>query len=250
MKPHEDTGRTPTQSGVYATEVSASRKLGDVSVTHVAQASCPDSCPFLHSGCYAENGFLGGFITKRLNRGMDRDIDRQEIAKIEAAAIDRLSGERDLRLHVVGDSTTVTGTAALARAALRYARRHGRAVWTYTHAWRWLPRKAWGSISVLASCETPADIVAARRRGYATALVVPEHESDRVHRIGRTKVLPCPQQTRGVTCAQCRLCTRDDFLRDSGLTITFAAHGSRPSRNKALRALETAADRTPVGRSA
>lgn len=62
--------RTPTQSGVYATNVSASRKLGDVSVTHVAQISCPDSCPFLHAGCYAENGFLGGFITKRLNRGM------------------------------------------------------------------------------------------------------------------------------------------------------------------------------------
>jgi len=240
MKPHEDTNRTPTQSGVYATEVSASRKLGDVSVTHVAQASCPDSCPFLHAGCYAENGFLGGFITKRLNRGMDRDIDRLEIARLEAGAIDRLSGERDLRLHVVGDSVTRRGTRLLAAAAGRYTARAGRRVWTYTHAWRQVPRDAWGSVSVLASCETEEEVLLARSRGYATAMVVEEHPGDRRHRSGRVNLLPCPSQTRGVTCASCRLCTDDDLLRSQNLTITFAVHGSRPSRNKALRALRSA----------
>jgi hypothetical protein len=240
MKPYEDTNRTPTQSGVYATEVSASRKLGDVSVTHVAQVSCPDSCPFVHAGCYAENGFLGGFITKRLNRGRDVDVDRMEIARLEARALDRLSGERDLRLHVVGDSATRRGTRILAAAAGRYIARAGRRVWTYTHAWRHVPRDAWGSVSVLASCETEEEVLLARSRGYATAMVVEEHPGDQRHMEGRVNLLPCPAQTRGVTCANCRLCTDDAFLRSSSLTIAFAVHGSRPSRNKALRALRSA----------
>lgn len=164
-------------------------------------------------------------------------MTRLEIAQQEADMIDGLSGERDLRLHVVGDSTTVDGTMLLASAARRFSSKHGRAVWSYSHAWRDLPRRAWGSISVLASCETVRDVVDAHRRGYATAIVVPEHPGRRLYKIGRTKVLPCPQETSGVTCATCKLCTRDDFLRDTGISIGFAVHGSVGSKAKAMAAL-------------
>lgn len=231
----------PTLAGVYAKELTANPKLGDVSATYVAQLSCPASCPFLGSGCYAENGFTSMAITKRLNRGVAAGTTPLDIAAREAAAIDGLTGERDLRLHVVGDSTTQAGTRLLAAAALRYSSRHARPVWTYTHAWRSLPRKIWGSISVLASCETADDVRAAGHRGYATAMVVREHLTDRLTEVDGIKVLPCPEQTRGVSCAECRLCQRDDYLRDSGITIAFAAHGSPASKSKALRALTTAA---------
>lgn len=226
---------------VYAVEKTANAKLGSVSATYVAQQTCPDSCVFRGQGCFAENGFVGGNLVKPLNRGVATAMTRVEIARQEADMIDGLSGERDLRLHVVGDSATVEGTRLLASAARRYSSRHARFVWSYTHSWRWLPRKDWGSISVLASCESTADIAAARRRGYATAIVVPEHTTKRLYRDGRTKILPCPEQTTGVSCADCRLCMRDDFLRDSGVTIAFAAHGSVGSKAKALRALAAAA---------
>lgn len=225
---------------MYAVEQTANPKLGPVSATYVAQQSCPVSCPFLGSGCYAENGFTGGNIVKPLNRGVAEIMTPVEIALDEAAAIDRLSGERDLRLHVVGDSTTAEGTRALAAAARRYSSRHNHPVWTYTHAWRWLPRSAWGAISVLASCENERDVTAARRRGYATAIVVAEHPTRRLHKGNRLRLLPCPEQTSGVSCSNCRLCQRDDFLRAAGITISFAAHGSVGSKNKALAALAAA----------
>jgi len=226
---------------VYAVESTANPKLGAVSATYVAQQSCPDSCAFLHSGCFAQNGFLGGNIVKPLNRGVAATMTRIEIAQQEAEMIDGLTGEHDLRLHVVGDSTTADGTRLLAAAARRYSSRHLRAVWTYTHAWRFLPRRLWGSISVLASCETPDDVRDARRRGYATALVVANGRGDRLYESGSMKVLPCPEQTRGIPCAQCRLCQRDDYLRDAGITIAFTVHGSVASKAKALGALTSVA---------
>jgi hypothetical protein len=229
--------RTATQSGVYATRVSASRKLGPVAATHVAQLSCPKTCVFLGAGCYAEDAHLSAYVTKRLNRGVDSEITKATIASIEADAIDALSGDRDLRLHVVGDSTTVNGTRKIAAAAERYMARGGRKAFTYTHAWRSVPRSAWGDVSVLASCETPADVRAASALGYAAVLVVDKHLEERRHHRGGIDLLPCPQETRGVTCAECRLCMDAGRLRDEGLTIAFAVHGSPASKSKAVRSL-------------
>jgi len=230
------------KTAVYTVETTANAKLGPVSATHAAQQSCPESCPLLHSGCFAENGFVSAHITKPLNRGVATTMTRVEIAQQEADMIDGLTGAHDLRLHVVGDTTTVEGTALIAAAARRFSSKQGRAVWTYSHAWRDLPRKVWGSISVLASCETVGDVSDAHRRGYATAIVVPEHPGRRLYKIGRTKVLPCPQETTGVTCSACKLCTRDDFLRESGISIGFAVHGSVGSKAKAMAALAAAQD--------
>ena len=230
----------PSRRAVFAPEVSANAKLGRVSATYVAQQSCPHDCRFLGSGCFAENGFTGGFITKRLNRDLPAGITPEEVAGEEAAAIDGLKGERDLRLHVVGDSVTLDGTKRIARSARRYMARGGQRVWTYTHAWRIVPRRAWGPVSVLASCETEAEVLTARGRGYATAKVVEQHETDRLSRVGQTNLLPCPQETRGVPCSTCRLCLDDRRLKSANITIAFAVHGSAFSKGKALRALSIA----------
>lgn len=232
---YEKHGETKARTGVFAVERSDGVKVGDVSATYVTQATCPATCPFLGNGCYAENGFTGGFITKRLNRNVDQALTLLDLARNEAAAIDHLTGERDLRLHIVGDSPTVEGTRLLALAAERYIARGGMRVWTYTHAWRYVPREAWGPISVLASCETPADIMEAHALGYATAIVTERHPGRRAYALGPLNILPCPEQTSGVTCADCRLCTDEARLRDESLTIAFAAHGKPVTAMAAIR---------------
>jgi hypothetical protein len=224
-----------------AVERSDNPKLGAgrCSATYVAQHSCPKSCPFFGKGCYAESGPML-WSTRRLNKSTITDPVR--IARQEARAIDGLTGKRPLRLHVVGDSKTRRGTRLLAAAAGRYTERGGGRVWTYTHAWRKVPRTDWGTVSVLASCETARDVrtahragyaaalvVAAHRAGYAAALVVAAHPADgRAHALDGAKgfkVIPCPNQTRGVTCADCKLCFDSDRLHANKLVIGFSAHG-------------------------
>lgn len=212
-----------------AIEISDNGKTGPCSVTYASQGSCPQ-CPFLNSGCYAEYGPIG-IITRRLNNS--GTATAEEIALEEASAIDRLRGLRPLRLHAVGDCRTDAAAKIVARAVYRYRKRGmGQRVWTYTHAWRKVKRKSWGEVSVLASCERVGQIEDARARGYATALTVGTFASRATYLIEGEKVIPCPAQTRDVTCVDCKLCWDDDRLLRSELTIGFELHGS--GRRRAL----------------
>jgi hypothetical protein len=209
-----------------AIEVSTNRKLGPVAATFVSQVSCPQECPWYDDGkwgspCYANNGFQG-FMTARLNKGQGDHLDA---AREEAALIDSLSGERPLRLHVVGDCKDQSSVAIVAGASQRYRDRGSQPVWTYTRAWEAIPRSSWRAVSVLASCETPAQVHRAAAKGYATAIVVSEFARDTAYVRGGAKIVPCPQETgRVATCAACRLCWRDDILRAARITIGFEAH--------------------------
>jgi hypothetical protein len=212
-----------------AVETSTNAKLGPVSATYASQSSCPRSCPWFGNGCYAERGLVG-YQTRRLNRSALRGALR--IAEAEARAIDTLTGDRLLRLHVVGDARTDAAARELGAAADRYSRRgnaprRGKKVWTYTHAWRSVTRESWGdAVSVLASVETVRDARTPMAAGYAAAVVVAAFEREGAYRIDGVTVVPCPQQTRGVTCRDCGLCRDDERLRAAGLVIAFQAHGS------------------------
>ncbi|HEY1187152.1 MAG TPA: hypothetical protein VGE74_05810 [Gemmata sp.] len=225
-------------SGVIARARSNNMKLGRAAVTIVARQSCPDSCAFKEKGCYAEHDNTR-IHWDRITAGA-LDATPLQLALAEADAIDQLPADRDLRLHVAGDSATSEGTRVIAAACWRYterARATGLAVkvWGYTHAWRRVPRECWGRVSILASCETVADVAAARERGYAAALVVDRFGGDAAYPIGTAKVIPCPQQTRDRTCTACRLCFDDARLRGSELAIGFSLHGG--GTNKARAAL-------------
>lgn len=101
-------------------------------------------------------------------------------------------------------------------------------VYTYTHSWQNIPRKAWGeSISVLASCESLEDARKALKKGYAPSIIVSHHESDKAYIKENIKIIPCPQQTREVTCERCKLCMKDGMLKYQNAAIAFAVHGSR-----------------------
>lgn len=214
---------------------SSNGKLGRVAATYVSQGSCPLDCPFRGSGCYAEVGFTG-ITTRRLNRA-DDGLSPLEIARAEAGEVDKLPGNKPMRGHVVGDSRTNASARVVGASYDRYSDR-GYArfgvrpeVWLYSHAWRRVDRASWGRhSSVLASVETAAGYHAARARGYACAIVVDQFRSERAYDSGEGfKILPCPAQTRGVTCDQCRLCWDDDRLYERNMAIGFSAHSQRAS---------------------
>ena len=198
-------------------------------------ATCSNACAFKEAGCYVRSGFTGSVARKLDGAARGRtslEVIREEVRLIDGAfrrgvPQDGARGGRDLRLHVGGDVKAVTGARLLAEAARRWLDRGGGAVWTFTHAWREIPRRAWGpAISVLASVERPEDIEAARKRGYAAAIVVPEFPSKKAFVLpGSTaRIIPCPAETMGTTCVECRLCLDRDLL-GMHAAIAFEAHG-------------------------
>lgn len=220
-------------NGVIVTGESRNAKTGKVAATYAAQTTCPADCAFRGAGCYAEAG-RPAIHTARLNRC---DDSAQVLAEREAAGIDALPGDVDLRIHMVGDCATADAARTVSGAAERYQSRGGRVSWTYTHAWRDVPRAAWGAVSVLASCETLTDAACAMGCGWAAAVVVESHPDDgKAWDAGPFRVVPCPNQTRGVTCVDCRLCLDADGLRRCRQVIAFAAHGARVATETVRRA--------------
>ncbi len=213
-----------------------------VSVTHAAKRSCPVSCPFYVSPeqraagvkdpCYAGHGHQG-MVTRRLEAGAAiLNADALMIAIDEAAAVDDLTGRNLLRLHIVGDCATDRCADIVSAAAQRYSARHGQLVWTYTHGWRETARASWRDVSVLASCETDADVAEATSRGYAVALV--RAHADLPRTVGGLRTIPCPQQTGAkLDCASCKMCTRDQSLRGRA-AIVFDPHGDVNAVNQAI----------------
>lgn len=200
------------KSLAIAVENSENSKLGACSATYVTLDSCPPSCPLAGNGCYAERGKVQLHTPKGIGA-------HHIIARAEASAIARLSGWRPLRLHVSGDSRTATAARIVAAASRAYAKRgRGSKVWTYTHAWRTVPRAAWTGVSVLASCDTVEEIAEARARGYAAALVYdqPVHELSNA-----TALVPCLHDVRGIPCDRCQLCWNADRLYANRQTILF-----------------------------
>ena len=223
---------------------------GRMHATYATRESCDQGCP-LWAACYAAPGAgRVGFTTIRLDRAAAGGLRPVDVARQEARAIARLVPDRDLRVHVVGDCRT-PAAARIVGVAMRDYDRRARDLWiargrvgpcprsfTYTHSWRAVPREDWGDASVIASCETVADVRRAYARGYtAAAIVVPEHPADgRAYPLEpvaglpatrsfypRSMVIHCPNQTRGVVCADCRL----GIDPPPGRIIGFAAHGNR-----------------------
>lgn len=211
------------QGMAFAKELTENSKLGPMSTTYAAIGSCPSTCPMLKSrACYGMSGPIGWQWGKLSGNGA------VAIAKAEAAEIAKLTGWYDLRIHTLGDCSNDAAAKIVADAAMRFMRKRNRSAFGYTHAWRKVARRSWGKVSMLASCETTADVREARAKGWATAMVVKEFQSDTAHVIDGIKVVPCPEQTgRAPSCAHCRLCMQDEKLKAANVTIAFHAHGPR-----------------------
>lgn len=200
------------------------------------EATCSESCLFKRGGCYvAADQFMhramltldAGAVGRTGSEVIAEEVDIIDRAwKHRGVPRDGWRGNgRDLRLHVGGDVPDAASAALLAWAAVRWAARGGGRVWTYTHGWRTIPRVSFGSISALASVETARQVRAARRRGYAPALVVEQFPAGkRPFEVAGTRFVPCPAETLGKTCVECRLCLDVD-LHSKNLGIAFQLHG-------------------------
>jgi hypothetical protein len=168
-----------------------------------------------------------GMFTRRLNASEDANrLSVDELALAEAIAIAGLTGELPLRLHVVGDAATDAAAKLLSDAAQYHTNKHGQKVWSYTHAWRSVARKSWQDVSIFASCESTEDAEFAMTRGYAAAVVVEKHQSDKAYVENGVKLVPCPQQTgRAATCVDCGLCMRAPAMLAGRAVIAFEVHG-------------------------
>jgi len=219
---------------IYVSDSGNSKIMGSkkVDATYVSIAgSCPNSCKLKDAGCYAQTSFVGMQVA-RLNKEAV-GMSSLQLARAEAKVIDNayngkaIPANRDMRLHVAGESRTVTGSKIINKAIGRWKQRGGGDCWSYTHAWKNVPRSDWDNVSMLASVDTVNDVEAARNQGYAPAIVVDSFSSDKAFKIAgnSTKFIPCPAQTREVGCTDCRLCFDADRLFEGNFGIAFAAHG-------------------------
>lgn len=213
---------------------SADAKIGAAAATYApVRATCPATCPLRkpdpetgREPCYVLAPGRVGMHERRISKAADAArLTPREVAQAEADAIDRgRPTGLPLRLHVSGDARTSTAARILAGAAARYTKRNGGApVWTYSHAWRAVPRDAWGSVSVLASADSPADAAAADAAGYAVALTVPDLASTAGRPIPGTRLrgVACRYDLAGVPCSACRLCFDAERLQRERLAILF-----------------------------
>lgn len=221
--------------GALYVEDSTNRKIsgdGKVDATYASiKRTCPDTCSLKGAGCYAQTSYTGIVVHRMDSRA--RQSSPLQVARAEAKAIDQsykggqVPAGRDLRLHVAGDSRTIKGTRVINAAVSRWKKRGGGDVWSYTHAWRHVPRQEWKDVSILGSVDKVSEVEQVRAQGYAPALVVGEHPSDKAYKLdgSDTTFIPCPQQTRGIACTNCRLCMRADWLFKENKGVAFAAHG-------------------------
>jgi hypothetical protein len=229
------------RGAIYVSDSGNTKIMGSkkVDATYASiKATCPDTCQLKDEGCYAQTSYVG-MVNARLNRQAHQDSPLQ-LARSEAKAIDasykggKVPTGRALRLHVAGDSRTVKGSRFINKAVGQWKARGGGDCWSYTHAFKCVPKEVWSNVSMLASIDKPEQSVEAQNQGYAPAIVVPFHPSEKAYKLigSNTTFIPCPSQTRGVGCSDCQLCFRADWLYKTNRGIAFAAHGVRKNEIK------------------
>lgn len=226
---------------IYVSDSGNTKIMGSkkVDATYASiESSCPNSCALKEKGCYAQLSFVGMQV-KRLDREAE-GTSALQVARAEAQAIDKsynggdVPKGRDLRIHVAGDSRTLAGTRLINNAVARWKKRGGGSAWSYTHVWKAIPRQEWSNVSILASVDSVEQVAEARKQGYAPAIVVDTHATDKAYKLPNSDVkwIPCPAQTRDVGCSDCRLCFNADRLYKSNMGIAFAAHGIKKNQIK------------------
>ena len=209
-------------SPVAVVRRSENKKLStnkNVNATYASQATCPSSCPFYKSGCYAECGPIA-YTTNRLNDS--KEIRPTMIARYEAKKIRQLDAQFPLRLHVVGDCANKKSAEIIAEACSEYSSKFNQVVWCYTHN-RTIPKESWGNISILRSCTTPRQAEGALQAGFGVAYTVEKFKSKKRYYVGRGLFgIPCPVQT-GLckSCTDCKLCFNIEGLVKRNNVILF-----------------------------
>lgn len=201
--------------------VSGNAKTGKMAVTYrQVGETCPSTCPFLGNGCYAQHGNVNIWQA------------RSEYSNKDGISLFRfvmsLPDNYMLRHHVSGD---VMLNDSVDWGYIEWMNKSASArpdivQFAYTHAWKQIGVSPFRGVTVNASCETVEDVKLAKSLGYPATMVVKSTEERKSWREDGIKFRVCPQQTNGVKCSTCKLCTNPN--RES--VVVFLAHGSAKTK--------------------
>lgn len=196
-------------------------KTGKVAATYITGDTCPDRCPFLGM-CYANQGTMGNSPFRIADKHGSEDLTRT------ADGI-RALPEGALVRHAVSGEPTPEYVQVMGQA---HEDRPDTLGWTYLHSWPdRTPAEFPTNLVPNASCETKEEIEKAIGNGWDTVLVATGEDDDLIGSVVSGKrVIVCPNQTRGVTCAECKLCMK----RDRAVTIAFLPHGASRKVSEAV----------------
>lgn len=199
-------------------------KLGIMSAFYRTPDTCPDTCPLKDEGCYALFGPGGvGPFKIAAKHGSD------DVASVIDQAIREVPQNGILRWEVSGDVVLPDGVTIdheyIAQTNRFVAARPDVRVIRYSHAWRQMSPEMF-AYPVNASCETLQDISEARAAGWQTVITATGPDDEVIGMtVDESRAIICPNQTHGVTCAECQLCSKE---RTS--TVVFLPHGSGKRR--------------------
>lgn len=217
------------------TRTSSNAKTGPIPVTVSSRATCPDTCPFKGSGCYAEAGFYTRLHWEAVTRG-----DRGEPLVRFLEQIRALPSGQLFRHNVSGDLPHTAGRISrrFLRAMTEAAK--GKCGFTYTHhgisaahgenaaLLRHANRNGF-RVNVSTESESAADSVIAA--GLPAVLSVLSTETRNAWRTpAGNAVIVCPaQRSDARTCSDCALC----HTRGARVVIAFRAHGTGKAKAEA-----------------
>lgn len=227
------------------TEKSYNRKTGPMMVTTSPRSTCPLSCPlrkdsasFSAGACYAEHGFIGGYLWTSLDRtpaGTAFQKGRIKVFDFAAllAAIRRVPKGQVWRHNQAGDLPTPNQRDICADRLRKIVQANrGRRGFTFTHydvidnrrnrqLVAFANRNGF-TINLSANDLEHADQLAETRSGPVATLLPVDQSANTVTPKGR-KVVICPAISRpGVTCLSCQLCSR----ASRNAIVGFPAHGA------------------------
>lgn len=201
---------------------SGNRKTGRIPVSLTDPVSCPETCRFRDQGCYASFGKLGSHWRDVARTGTSWRAFCEAIALLPEGELWRHNEAGDL--PGAGDELDVVALAMLVRA------NRGRRGFTFTakplrtraerdaiHA----ANDAGFTINLSADSLARADELAELAIAPVTVVVPTDEDLDDVHTPAGRSVVPCLYESRGLTCAECRLCAR----QQRASVVAFRAHG-------------------------
>ncbi len=218
------------------TPQSQNAKLGMGIAAHMSsKTTCPSSCPLKDKECYARFSYTG-LHWERLSSGKGMTWD-QFVDKVEC-----LPKKWSLRLNVAGDLVpTKENGEIIDQKALKklmvVAKARSLNCFGYTHKKltpgnvKILKEAAKNNVVINASCDSLKEVDEARSKGLPAVVTVPRDFKSGTLTPAGNKVIVCPQQTHGKTCAECMLCAKT-----RSVTIGFLSHGtSAKSLDKRLK---------------
>lgn len=202
---------------------SANVKTGPIPTSVTSANSCPNSCPFMGSGCYAESGPLAIHWSKTSNG--ERGSTWGEFCEtIEALPVGQL-----WRHNVAGDLPGHNENINAAMLGELVAANIGKRGFTYTHKtnnpdnFQWIKAaNQWGfTVNLSANNLEHADQLAALEIGPVVTVLPIDAPKTTTTPNGRT-VVACPATyLHHISCDTCQLCQRQRTT-----IIGFPAHGT------------------------